>query len=223
MYHVQEHVTTIWKDRGNPTVRDPSCSTVRACVETGRPRSDQSQPPVFCFGRGLTGLRWKRMHRNVRVLHQPGPLRDGIKQDEGVSQCAVHLKPLPNVDEVSITRISGGSQGHTQESPMSKVFVLDTTTQPLDPVHPGRARLLLKEGKAAIYRRFPFTLILKRALEDPTLHPLRLKIDPGSQTTGLAILNESSGEVVWAAELTHRGKQIKQSMDQRRVARRSRR
>jgi 5-methylcytosine-specific restriction endonuclease McrA len=106
---------------------------------------------------------------------------------------------------------------------MSKVFVLDTTTQPLDPVHPGRARLLLKEGKAAVYRRFPFTLILKRALESPPLHPLRLKIDPGSQTTGLAILNDSSGEVVWAAELAHRGKQIKQRMDRRRAARRSRR
>jgi hypothetical protein len=44
------------------------------------------------------------MYRNVRVLHQPGPLRDGVKQDEGVSQCAVHLKPLQNIDEVSITR-----------------------------------------------------------------------------------------------------------------------
>jgi 5-methylcytosine-specific restriction endonuclease McrA len=106
---------------------------------------------------------------------------------------------------------------------MSKVFVLDATKQPLNPVHPGRARLLLKEGKAAVYRRFPFTLILKRALEAPTLHPLRLKIDPGSQTTGLAILNEPSGTVVWAAQLTHRGKQIKQRMDRRRAARRSRR
>jgi hypothetical protein len=30
---------------------------------------------------------------------------------------------------------------------MSKVLLLDTTKQPLYPVHPGRARLLLKEGK----------------------------------------------------------------------------
>jgi hypothetical protein len=36
---------------------------------------------------------------------------------------------------------------------MSKVFVLDTTGQPLDPVHPGRARLLLKAGKAAVESR----------------------------------------------------------------------
>ena len=33
---------------------------------------------------------------------------------------------------------------------MSKVFVIDTNKHPLDPVHPGRARLLLKHGKAAV-------------------------------------------------------------------------
>ncbi len=106
---------------------------------------------------------------------------------------------------------------------MSKVFVHDTTKQPLNPVHPGRARLLLKQGKAAVYRRFPFTLILKHAVEQSVLHPLRLKIDPGSQTTGLAVVNDVSGEVVWAAELTHRGEQIKRAMERRRALRRSRR
>jgi 5-methylcytosine-specific restriction endonuclease McrA len=134
----------------------------------------------------------------------------------------LHSKPLSNIDEVSITLATGGPHGHKEVS-MSKVFVLDTNHQPLDPVHPGRARLLLKAGKAAVYRRFPFTLILKRAVEHPTLHPLRVKIDPGSQTTGLALVNDASGEVVWAAELTHRGQQIKQRLDQRRAARRSRR
>ena len=82
---------------------------------------------------------------------------------------------------------------------MSKVFVLDTNKQPLDPVHSGRARLLLKAGKAAVYRRFPFTLILKRAVAHPTLHPLRFTIDAGTQTTGLALVNDASREVVWAA------------------------
>ncbi len=123
---------------------------------------------------------------------------------------------------MSITLATGGPRGQKEVS-MSKVFVLDTNQQPLDPVHPGHARLLLKQGKAAVYRHFPFTLILKRAVEHPTLHPLRLKIDPGSQTTGLALVNDASGEVVWAAELTHRGRQIKQRLDQRRAARRSRR
>ncbi len=106
---------------------------------------------------------------------------------------------------------------------MSQVFVLDTTKQPLNPVHPGRARLLLKQGKAAVYRRFPFTIMLKRAVEQPALHPLRIKVDPGSKTTGIALVNDVSGEVVWAAELTHRGEQIQRDLAKRRAVRRNRR
>lgn len=106
---------------------------------------------------------------------------------------------------------------------MSRVFVVDTNKQPLDPVHPGRARLLLKQGTAAVYRRYPFTIILKRAVEHPSLSPLRIKVDPGSKATGIALVNDESGEVVWAAELTHRGEQIKRGLDERRVVRRKRR
>ncbi len=95
--------------------------------------------------------------------------------------------------------------------------------QPLNAVHAGRARLLLKQGKASIYRRYPFSIILKRAVEQPDLHPLRVKVDPGSQTTGLAVVNDASGEAVWAAELTHRGKQVKRALESRRGARSSRR
>ena len=106
---------------------------------------------------------------------------------------------------------------------MSNVFVLDTMYKPLDPVHPGYARMLLSSGKAAVYRRYPFTVILKQEIEEPTTHPLRLKLDPGSKTTGLAIVNDASGEVVWAAELTHRGQAVKEALDSRRMVRRGRR
>jgi 5-methylcytosine-specific restriction endonuclease McrA len=78
-------------------------------------------------------------------------------------------------------------------------------------------------GQAAVYRRYPFTIILKCAVIAPTLAPLQLKIDPGSKTTGLALVNDTTGSVVWAAELHHRGTQVKAAMDQRRAARRSRR
>lgn len=106
---------------------------------------------------------------------------------------------------------------------MSKVFVLDTLKQPLTPVHPGRARLLLRAGKAAVYRRYPFTIILKRQVKYPAPAPLRLKIDLGATTTGLALVNDASSEVVWAAELTHRGAAIKTALDTRRSVRRGRR
>lgn len=129
---------------------------------------------------------------------------------------------------------------------MSKVLVIDTHKDPLDPVHPGRARLLLKGGEAAVFRAQPFTLIMKNEVEaikasqtlaTPEAHtstaalaspesqssPLRLKIDPGSKTTGLALVNDVTGEVVWAAELTHRGQAIRASMESRRALRRNRR
>jgi 5-methylcytosine-specific restriction endonuclease McrA len=106
---------------------------------------------------------------------------------------------------------------------MSNVFVLDTYQRPLDPVHPGRARILLSEGKAAVYRRFPFTIILKIEIEQPEVQPLRIKLDPGSRTTGIAIVNDATGEVVFAAELSHRGQKIKSALDDRRAVRRSRR
>jgi RRXRR protein len=52
---------------------------------------------------------------------------------------------------------------------------------------------------------------------------LRLELDPGSKTTGLALVHDRSGEVVFAAELTHRGQAIMQSLNYRRGVRRSRR
>ena len=106
---------------------------------------------------------------------------------------------------------------------MSKVFVIDTKHQPLDPIHPGYARKLLSSGKAAVFRRYPFTIILKQEVSEPVTQPLRLKLDPGSKTTGIAIVNDTSGEVVWAAELTHRGQAIRDALQRRRAIRRSRR
>jgi 5-methylcytosine-specific restriction endonuclease McrA len=106
---------------------------------------------------------------------------------------------------------------------MSFVFLVDTTKKPLNPVHPGQARLLLKQGKAAVFRRYPFTLILKAARSDVTPEPLLLKIDPGSKTTGLAIVNDANGTVVWAAELTQRGEQVRKHQADRRAVRRSQR
>ncbi len=88
---------------------------------------------------------------------------------------------------------------------MSKVFVVDANKQPLNPVHPGYARLLLKQGKAAVLRRYPFVLILHAEVEMPPLEPLRVKLDPGSKTTGLALVNAATGEVIFAAEILHRG------------------
>lgn len=81
------------------------------------------------------------------------------------------------------------------------VFVLDTNKKPLDPVNPGLARRLLTQGVAAVYRRYPFTIILKYACDKPQTKQHEIKIDLGSKTTGLALLQ--GNKVIWAAELVH--------------------
>jgi 5-methylcytosine-specific restriction endonuclease McrA len=131
--------------------------------------------------------------------------------------------PPDNIVEATITLETGGSQEQNKEMCMSKVFVVDTDKRPLDPIHPGRARILLTQGKATVLKRYPFTIILKTRIANPEVHPLRIKVDPGSQTTGIALVDDSSGEVVFAAELAHRGQAIKQALDQRRAVRRGRR
>lgn len=105
-----------------------------------------------------------------------------------------------------------------------RVFVLDKNRQPLDPCHPARARKLLKAGRAAIFRRYPYTIILQdRELANSTVHPHRVKLDPGSRTTGVALLNDSTNTVVWGAEIEHRGTFIHLRMIARACLRRSRR
>lgn len=104
------------------------------------------------------------------------------------------------------------------------VFVLSHDGVPLDPCHAARARKLLKAGRAAIWRRFPFTIRLKeRTRADSVVRDHRLKLDPGSKIAGLAIMQEGTDRIVWAGELTHRGAAIRDRLLARRAIRRSRR
>ncbi|MCC3513714.1 MAG: RRXRR domain-containing protein, partial [Microcoleus sp. PH2017_17_BER_D_A] len=65
---------------------------------------------------------------------------------------------------------------------------------------------MLTQGKAAVYRRYPFTIILKYSCEKPLTKSHEIKLDPGSKTTGLAVLQ--GDKIIWAAELVHRGNHI---------------
>lgn len=80
---------------------------------------------------------------------------------------------------------------------------------------------MLTTKQAAVFRRYPFTIICHAGVSTGTASPLRLKIDPGSKTTGLAILD--GNRILWIAELSHRGQRIKAALDDRRAVRRSRR
>ena len=116
------------------------------------------------------------------------------------------------------------------------VFVLDRRKKPLMPCSERRARLLLTRGRARVHRVVPLTIrLVDRCQEDSILQPLRLKMDPGSKETGLALVREpdtvagATGEIVrtltvlMLLELRHRGPSIHEALTQRSSHRRFRR
>jgi len=101
-----------------------------------------------------------------------------------------------------------------------RVFVLYSDKTPAMPCFRGRAWQLLKNKRAAVYRTVPFTIILKDRTHGDA-QPVTLKFDPGSKQTGIAMTTNDT--VIFAANLEHRGQQIKQSLDSRRAQRHNRR
>ncbi len=109
----------------------------------------------------------------------------------------------------------------------NRVFVIGADKKPLMPCRPARARILLKKGRAVVWFITPFTIMLidrTQANCEPN-QPIIFKVDPGAETTGIALLQMRRGqlEVIWAANLKHRGSFIKKRLDKRRAVRRSRR
>ncbi|MBO3462706.1 RNA-guided endonuclease IscB [Aetokthonos hydrillicola Thurmond2011] len=102
------------------------------------------------------------------------------------------------------------------------VFLIDANKTPMNPIHPAQARKLMETGKAAVFRRYPFTLIMNRVVKNIVIYPLTLKIDPGSKTTGISLVTNRD-EVIWGMELEHRGQSIKDALESRRAVRRGRR
>lgn len=108
---------------------------------------------------------------------------------------------------------------------MNSVFVLSSTKKPLMPCRPARARKLLTAGRAAVYRMQPFTIILNDRADGET-QPIEVKTDPGSKTTGVALVGhfEQQGAVVlWGANVNHRGQAMKNNIESRRSLRHGRR
>jgi hypothetical protein len=58
---------------------------------------------------------------------------------------------------------------------MPKVLILDADRQPLYPVRLSHARILLSQGKATVFQRYPFTIILKESFSPPSLETLGIK------------------------------------------------
>jgi len=77
---------------------------------------------------------------------------------------------------------------------MPPVFVLDAARRPRMPCRTARARLLLTPGTAAVLRCHPVSIVLQEASPRADVAPLPAKRDPGSRTTGLALVLDQRGQ-----------------------------
>ncbi|WP_246530276.1 RNA-guided endonuclease IscB [Paraburkholderia podalyriae] len=94
------------------------------------------------------------------------------------------------------------------------------------PCSEKRARLLLARRRARVHRVIPFVIrLVDRKAEACSLQPLRVKLDPGSKVTGVALVSDAEHAVIVLNlfELVHRGRQISEALTARRAFRRRRR
>ncbi len=151
----------------------------------------------------------------------------------------------PQVRSLAAKRASQGPYGHLRtrrflgsciKGTRMAVFVLDKAGRPLMPCTEKRARLLLQRGRARVHRLVPFVIrLVDRQVADCAFQSLRVKIDPGSKHTGLALVRDAErtdtatgkpqrgASVLNLFELVHRGRQISEALTARRAMRRRRR
>lgn len=100
------------------------------------------------------------------------------------------------------------------------VYVINCENQPLMPCKPVIARLLLKQGKARVTKRTPFTIKLLYETTNYT-QELILGVDTGSSKIGSAVV-DINGNVLYASEVEIRN-DIANKMTRRAKYRRNRR
>ncbi|MEU6718617.1 RNA-guided endonuclease IscB, partial [Nonomuraea sp. NPDC046802] len=97
---------------------------------------------------------------------------------------------------------------------------------PLQPCRPGRARQLLKAGRAVVVRHTPFVIrLIDRTVAGSTVSGVEVGLDPGSRHTGIAVFTERGGirAGTYGIQLDHRGAAIRNRLTARSAYRRRRR
>lgn len=99
------------------------------------------------------------------------------------------------------------------------VYVINHNGCPLMPCKPSKARKLLRDGRARVKLRSPFTIQLRWDCEEH-VQQIVAGIDKGSSVTGFACVGK--GEILLSGEIVHR-RDVKEKLDARRAHRCSRR
>lgn len=101
------------------------------------------------------------------------------------------------------------------------VYVLDKQGQPLMPTKRfGKVRRLLKEKKAVVVNRKPFTIKLKYEPETHVVQEAVLGVDPGRTNIGITVVRDD-GICLFSAKCTTRNKDIPKLMRDRASHRRA--
>src|SRR6516225_1862675 len=100
-------------------------------------------------------------NRRPGMRRQSQALMLAIKQATNAKPVSQANKPQRSLSRRTLRNsdVASKSKGFFVDM---RVAVLDTTKKPLAPTTPRRARSLSKSGKAAVFRHYPFTRILKR-------------------------------------------------------------
>lgn len=105
------------------------------------------------------------------------------------------------------------------------VIALDKHRKPLGFITERRCRILCEKKRAVLLRRFPCVAIIRdvdaRTITDKPRY--RIKIDPGSITDGISIIDEAGGRIMFAMHIVHRASNVVSGLKTRAAARRNRR
>ena len=88
-----------------------------------------------------------------------------------------------------------------------RVFVLNMRGEPLMPTYSGKARRLLRDGKAKVVKRTPFTIQMLVPTGE-TKQEITLGIDAGSKTIGVSAATDK--EELFSAEVELRNDIVKE-------------
>ena len=140
---------------------------------------------------------------------------DSVVKHGHSDQVLQNIKTFPNISDVDRSQHAENSDSRVQ----NVVYVLNMRGQPLMPTTQQKANKILKQGRAKVVSRKPFTIQLDYATGE-TKQDITLGIDAGYKNVGFSAVSEKSellsGELILRSD-------IPKKMEQRSNYRRTRR
>ncbi|MBA7510938.1 hypothetical protein ES705_02927 [subsurface metagenome] len=125
---------------------------------------------------------------------------------------AAGLKTSLNSPDAALT-----ARGHAgQNLRVSVVYVLNKRGKPLMPCSPGKTKVLLKENKAKVVKRTPFTIQLTMATGE-VRQSITLGVDSGYSRIGLSAVTDK--QEIYSAQVNLRTNMVKLNSERRQYRR----